>query len=204
MCSGMCLTYFVALLITSRKWSAHSKQMAHREAHSEFVWVWLLFVNYLDVLKCLCVCVFLADKVEIKKNGNTPANPQMQADIGLEDQYHSPQFYRPREMWTSAKAWLSCQISEPWIKIHRFCFAFLFVLFLFITGVKKQIFSTWLQNLQKWTQKFLKEHPHIESPQLTEISEQISGGPSIFIISFTPPDKTLWDDASLCPWQKTI
>lgn len=41
------------------------------------------------------------------------------------------------------------------------------------------------------TEKFLKEHPHIESPQLTEVSEQISGGPSVFIISFTPPDKTL-------------
>lgn len=59
MCSVMCLTYSVALLITSRKWSAHSKQMAHREAHSELVWVWLLFVNCLDVCKCLYayVCV---------------------------------------------------------------------------------------------------------------------------------------------------
>ena len=30
------------------------------------------------------VCVFLEDKVEIKKNGNTLANPQMQANDELE------------------------------------------------------------------------------------------------------------------------
>lgn len=70
MCAG-CLMHSVTLFITSREWSAHSKQMAHRAAHSELVWVRLLIVNCVDVCKRLYVYEFLEDKMEIKKNEET-------------------------------------------------------------------------------------------------------------------------------------
>ena len=71
-----------------------------------------------------------------------------------------------------------------------FCFPFCLV-FVHYWSQETDLLHMVTKSTKMDTEKFLKEHPHIESPQLTEVSEQISGGPSVFIISFTPPDKTL-------------
>lgn len=44
------LMHSVTLLITSREQSPHWKEMAPRAAHSESVWVWVLFVNFVNRL----------------------------------------------------------------------------------------------------------------------------------------------------------